>query len=203
MLPHSERFYRWRRLSCFLRNTCTIFYCFFLPFSNPSKQKASCWSLEVSVRLGLKELLTSGDAQWALTWQTLLGGAFWIVTVKVKVFYLQNRWMIRSYRVVGRLGERTNTIHVNQLPVLRWWVVKISPLFGCATGGWSIIFVSFVKGVYFKHWSTSQWDQHVFFIFGWLFNSFVFWTCIWVTWSKPPTIANHPMVGFWFPVKGG
>ena len=151
-------------------------------------------------------------------WQTLLGGAFWMLLSRLRYFIYKkvNDSIVQSRGTpwgrnktwsnhVGLLGYLQVPIppNLNQLPVLRWWVVKISPLFGCATGGWSIIFVSFVKGVYFKHWSTSQWDQHVFFIFGWLFNSFVFWTCIWVTWSKPPTIANHPMVGFRFPVQGG
>ena len=162
MLCHSERFLGER--DCHV--SCVIFVpSFFCHVVIPPNKSLPAGHLEVSVRLGLKELLTSGDAQWALTWQTLLGGAFWMLLSRLRYFFYKkvNDSIVQSRGTPwGRNKTRSNHVgllgylqvlippNVNQLPVLRWWVVKISPLFGCATGGWSIIFVSFVKGVYFN-----------------------------------------------------
>ena len=93
-----RKIFRWKRLSCFLRNTCTILYCFSFAIWSSLQTKGFLLSLEVSVRLGLKELLTSGDAQWALTEavtrqknETLqsfcpTGRGFWMLLSRLRYF---------------------------------------------------------------------------------------------------------------------
>lgn len=84
-------------------------------------------------------------------------GLFELLLSRSRYFiYKTSEWFDRtkSWDALGKEQTRSNHVgllgylqvlippNVKQVPVLRWWVVKISPLFGCATGG------------YFKHWST-------------------------------------------------